>query len=117
MSHQKKRNTRGRQDDGGGDDVLRQSVMAASCSVEPRASGHDMVVDSAVVGAGSGGGWMGDITCGDDDGGPGDDGGGVGSGGGSRGNPAGGWAGGAPAALPKGRYRSKRAGRRFLGPK
>ena len=45
----------GRPDDGGGNDVQRQSVTVGSGRVGPRASGHDLLVDSEVGGNGSGG--------------------------------------------------------------
>ena len=45
----------GRPDDGGDDDVQRQSVTVASDRIRPFMRGHDPVVDSAVGNNGSGG--------------------------------------------------------------
>ena len=70
-----------RPDDGGGDGVRRQRVTFASGRVGPRASGHDMVVDSAVGGEGGGGAAGGNLgqrdVCGHGDDVGRDDGGGV----------------------------------------
>ena len=76
----------GRPDDGGDDDKHRQRVMVTSGHFRPGASGHDPVVNSAAGSDGSGGGCLGDITRGDDDGGPGADAGGADSGRGSGGD-------------------------------
>ena len=70
-----------RPDDGGGDGVRRQRVTFASGRVGPRASGHDMVVDSAVGGEGGSGAAGGNLgqrdVCGHGDDVGRDDGGGV----------------------------------------